>query len=300
VKYLEHFYPEYIPNLSSAKSPQQMFGAVIKTYYAKLNNIDPKDIVTVALMPCSAKKFECNRPEMGDSGFKDVDYGLTTRELAQMIKEAGIHLPDMPKSDFDAPFGTATGSGVIFGATGGVMEAALRTVIELITGKKVENLFENANIVPVRGFDGVRYVELPVPEVSPTVEPLIAHLVPNWDFLKGATLKVAVAHGTANAKKVMDDIKAGGQFSQCHFIEFMGCPGGCLGGGGQPIPTSPEIRKARARAIYAEDAASEVRKSHENPAVLKLYSEFLTDGPCGHTSHKLLHTQYTPRGKYIG
>ena len=163
VKYLEHFYPEYIPNLSSAKSPQQMFGAVIKTYYAKLHNIDPKDIVTVALMPCSAKKFECNRPEMDSSGFKDVDYGLTTRELAQMIKEAGIHLPDMPKGGFDDPFGDATGSGVIFGATGGVMEAALRTVIELVTGAKVESLFENANIVPVRGFDGVRYVELPVP-----------------------------------------------------------------------------------------------------------------------------------------
>ncbi|HSK09527.1 MAG TPA: NADH-dependent [FeFe] hydrogenase, group A6 [Vicinamibacterales bacterium] len=299
VKYLEHFYPEYIPNLSSAKSPQQMFGAVIKTYYAKLNQIDPRDIVTVALMPCSAKKFECNRPEMGDSGYKDVDYGLTTRELAAMIKEAGIHLPDMPKSDFDDPFGSRTGSGVIFGATGGVMEAALRTVIELVTGKKVENLFENANIVPVRGFDGVRYVELPVPEVSPTVEPLIAHLVPNWDFLKGATLKVAVAHGTANARKVMEDIKAGGPFSQCHFIEFMGCPGGCLGGGGQPIPTTPEIRAARARAIYDEDAASEVRKSHENPAVLRLYNEFLTDGPCGHISHKLLHTHYTARGKYI-
>jgi iron-only hydrogenase group A len=300
VKYLEHFYPEYIPNLSSAKSPQQMFGAVIKTYYAKLHNIDPKDIVTVALMPCSAKKFECNRPEMDSSGFKDVDYGLTTRELAQMIKEAGIHLPDMPKGAFDDPFGDATGSGVIFGATGGVMEAALRTVIELVTGTKVENLFENANIVPVRGFDGVRYVELPVPAVAPEVAPILKALIPSWDFLKGATLKVAVAHGTANAKKVMEDIKAGGRFSQCHFIEFMGCPGGCIGGGGQPIPTSPEIRKARARAIYEEDAACEVRKSHENPAVLKLYSEFLTDGPCGHLSHKLLHTHYTARGKFIG
>jgi iron-only hydrogenase group A len=300
VKYLEHFYPEYIPNLSSAKSPQQMFGAVIKTYYAKLNNLDPKDIVTVALMPCSAKKFECNRPEMDSSGFKDVDYGLTTRELAQMIKEAGIHLPDMPKSGFDDPFGDATGSGVIFGATGGVMEAALRTVIELVTGAKVESLFENANIVPVRGFDGVRYVELPVPAVAADVAPILKHLIPSWDFLKGATLKVAVAHGTANAKKVMEDIKAGGQFAQCHFIEFMGCPGGCIGGGGQPIPTSPEIRKARARAIYEEDAACEVRKSHENPAVLRLYSEFLTDGPCGHMSHVLLHTHYTARGKFIG
>lgn len=298
VKYLEHFYPEMIPNLSSAKSPQQMFGAVIKTYYAKLNNIDPKDIVTVALMPCSAKKFECNRPEMCDSGYKDIDYGLTTRELAKMISEAGIYLPDMPKSDFDDPFGTATGSGVIFGATGGVMEAALRTVIELVTGKKVENFYEHADIIPVRGFEGVRYAEIPITEVGP-VPDLIAHLVPDWNWLKGATLKVGVAHGTANAKKVLDDIKAGGKFSECHFIEFMACPGGCLGGGGQPIPTSPAIRAARAKAIYSEDASYEVRKSHENPAVVKLYQEFLTDGPCGHISHKLLHTHYTPRGKYI-
>jgi len=300
VKYLEHFYPEYIPNLSSAKSPQQMFGAVIKTYYAKLHHIDPKDIVTVALMPCSAKKFECNRPEMADSGFKDVDYGLTTREMAQMIKEAGIHLPDMPKSDFDDPFGTATGSGVIFGATGGVMEAALRTVVELVCGVKVEKLFDHANIVPVRGFEAVRYVELPIANVNPEVPAILKALIPSFDFLKGATLKVAVAHGTANARRVMEDIKAGGKFSQCHFIEFMGCPGGCIGGGGQPIPTSPEIRAARARAIYAEDAECVVRKSHENPAVLKLYSDFFTDGPGGHLSHTLLHTHYTARGKHIG
>jgi len=298
VKFLEHFYPEYIPNLSTAKSPQQMFGAVIKTYYAEKHGIDPKDIVTVALMPCSAKKFECNRPEMDDSGFKDVDYGLTTRELAKMIREAGIHLPDMPKSDFDAPFGTATGSGVIFGATGGVMEAALRTVIELVCGIKVEDLFEHADIKPVRGFEGVRYVELPINAVGP-VPDMLKHLFPHWNFLKGQTLKVAVAHGTANAKKVMEDIKKGGQFSKCHFIEFMGCPGGCLGGGGQPIPTSPEIRAARAEAIYAEDSAYDVRKSHENPVITKLYTEFLTEGPCGHKSHKLLHTHYTARGKYI-
>ncbi|NTV72655.1 MAG: 2Fe-2S iron-sulfur cluster binding domain-containing protein [Holophaga sp.] len=298
VKYLEHFYPEYIPNLSTAKSPQQMFGAVIKTYYAEKQGIDPKDIVTVALMPCSAKKFECNRPEMDDSGFKDVDYGLTTRELAKMISETGLDLPRLPKSDFDAPFGTATGSGVIFGATGGVMEAALRTVIELVVGVKVEDLFEHADIKPVRGFEGVKYVELAIPKVGP-VPAMLAPLFPSWDFLEGATLKVAVAHGTANAKAVMEDIKRGGQFSQCHFIEFMGCPGGCLGGGGQPIPTSPEIRKARAQAIYAEDSAYTVRKSHENPDVLKIYAEYLTEGPCGHRSHKLLHTHYTERGRYI-
>jgi len=298
VKYLEHFYPEYIPNLSTAKSPQQMFGSVIKTYYAELNGVDPKDIVTVALMPCSAKKFECNRPEMCDSGFKDVDYGLTTRELAQMISEAGIDLPAMPKSDFDDPFGTATGSGVIFGATGGVMEAALRSVIELVCGIKVEDLFEHADIIPVRGFEGIRFMDLPIKKVGP-VPDLLKSLVPDWNWLEGVTLKVAVAHGTANAKRVMDDIKAGGRCSECHFIEFMACPGGCLGGGGQPIPTSPAIREARAKAIYAEDAACEIRKSHENPAITKIYGEFLTDGPGSHASHKLLHTSYMPRGKYI-
>jgi iron-only hydrogenase group A len=300
VKYLEHFYPEYIPNLSTAKSPQQMFGAVIKTYYARLHGIDPKDIVTVALMPCSAKKFECNRPEMADSGYKDVDFGLTTREMSGMIKEAGIHLPDMPKSDFDDPFGTSTGSGVIFGATGGVMEAALRSVIELVCDVKVEKLFDHANIIPVRGFEGVRYVEVPITQVAREVPAILKGLIPSFDFLQGATLKLAVAHGTANARRVMQDIQAGGKFSECHFIEFMGCPGGCIGGGGQPIPTSPEIRAARARAIYQEDAECEVRKSHENPAVLKLYSEFLTDGPCGHLSHELLHTTYVARGKHIG
>ena len=298
VKYLEHFYSEYIDNLSSAKSPQQMFGAVIKTFYAKEANVDPKDIVTVAVMPCSAKKFECNRPEMTDSGFKDVDYGLTTREMAQMIKESGIYLPELPKSNFDDPFGEASGAGLIFGATGGVMEAALRTVIELVTGKKVESIFENANITPVRGFDGIKYVELPIEEVGP-VPDILKSFFPNWDWLKGVTLKVAVAHGTANAKKVMEDIKAGGTFSECHFIEFMGCPGGCLGGGGQPIPTNAEIRAKRAEAIYKEEEGLPIRKSHENPHVSYIYENFLTEGPCSHLSHKLLHTTYTKRGEYI-
>lgn len=298
VKYLEHFYPEYIDNLSSAKSPQQMFGALIKTYYAEKNGINPEDIVSVALMPCSAKKFECNRPEMHDSGFKDVDYGLTTRELAQMIKEAGIFLPEMPKSNFDNPFGEASGAGLIFGATGGVMEAAIRTVYELITGKNVEDFFENMNVTPVRGFEGVKYAELPITEVGP-VPDILKPLVPNWDWVKGATLKVAVVHGTANAKKVMEDIKAGGKFSECHFIEFMACPGGCLGGGGQPIPTNQEIRAKRAQAIYNEDESLTLRKSHMNENVLRLYEEFLPEGPCSHKSHKLLHTHYTERGKYI-
>ncbi|MBU0475211.1 MAG: [FeFe] hydrogenase, group A [Bacteroidetes bacterium] len=298
VKYLEHFYPEYIDNLSTAKSPQQMFGAVIKTFYAQEAKINPADIVTVAVMPCSAKKFECNRPEMVDSGFKDVDFGLTTRELAQMIKETGIFLPELPKSSFDDPFGEASGAGVIFGATGGVMEAALRTVIELVTGKKVENLFENANITPLRGFEGIRYVELNIEEVGEVPE-MYKKYFSNWEWLKGATLKVAVAHGTANAKKVMEDIKAGGKFSECHFIEFMGCPGGCIGGGGQPIPTNAEIRAKRAEAIYKEDEGMPIRKSHENPHISYIYEKFLPEGPCGHKSHKLLHTTYTKRGEYI-
>ena len=299
VKFLEHYYPEYIDNLSTAKSPQQMFGALIKTFYAEKAGIKPEDIVSVAVMPCSAKKFECNRPEMNDSGYKDVDYGLTTRELARMIKEAGINLPEMPKGDFDSPFGEASGAGLIFGATGGVMEAAIRSIYEFVTGNKTEDAFANANILPLRGFDGIKYVELPLGEKFGPVPDVIKHLVPNWDWLKGVTLKVAIAHGTANAKKIMDDIKAGGKFSECHFIEFMACPGGCLGGGGQPIPTTPEIRMKRAQAIYAEDESLEMRKSHDNPNVVRLYEEFLTDGPCGHISHKLLHTHYIKRGRYI-
>ena len=298
VKFVEHFYPEFIPNLSSAKSPQQMFGAVLKTFYPELAGVNPKDIVTVAVMPCSAKKFECNRPEMRDSGFKDVDYGLTTRELAQMIREAGINLPEMPKSEFDDPFGDASGAGLIFGATGGVMEAALRTVLELVTDEKIENIFENANITPVRGFEGIRYVEIPIPKIGKPPE-LIAHLIPNFEWLEGAVLKIAVAHGTANARKIMEDIKAGGKFSECHFIEIMACPGGCLGGGGQPIPTNEEIRKKRAEAIYSEEQNLNYRKSHENPKIVRIYNEFLTDGPLGEKSHKLLHTDYTARGKYI-
>ncbi|HNW43615.1 MAG TPA: NADH-dependent [FeFe] hydrogenase, group A6 [Elusimicrobiales bacterium] len=301
VKYLEHFYPEFIPNLSSAKSPQQMFGALIKTWYAELHKLKAEDIVAVALMPCTAKKFECSRPEMRSSGLKDVDYGLTTRECARLLRQAGVELPAMPDGEFDDPFGTASGSGVIFGATGGVMEAALRSVLEFITGEKVENFYAHADVVPVRGFEGCRYIELKIPEKTGPVPELISHLIPDWAWLKGQTLKIGVAHGTANARKVMEDIKKGGKFSQCHFIEFMACPGGCLGGGGQPIPTTPAIRKKRAEAIYAEDAAygeqGRPRKSHENPAVLRLYREYLTDGPCGKSSHLLLHTHYTPRGK---
>ncbi len=298
IKYIEHFKPEYLDNLSTAKSPQQMFGAVMKTYYAEKNGIKPEDIVSVSLMPCTAKKFEAARPEMNDSGFQDVDYVLTTRELAMMVKDAGIDLPKLPKTNFDDPFGTATGSGVIFAATGGVMEAALRTVIELVVGIKVEDLFEHANILPVRGFDGARIAELTIPKVGDVPE-LLKGLVPNWNWLEGVTVKVGVAHGTINAEEVLKDIEDGGPFSECHFIEFMACPGGCIGGGGQPIPTNQDIRQKRADAIYNEDSSYDVRKSHENQDVALIYKEFLTDGPCGHKSHKLLHTDYTARGKIV-
>lgn len=285
IKYIEHFYPEYLGYLSSCKSPQQMFGSLIKTYYAQEQGIDPADIVTVALMPCSAKKFECNRPEMTDSGFKDVDYGLTTREMAQMVKEAGLFLPDMPKTHFDDPFGDASGAGLIFGATGGVMEAALRTAYEIVTGRQVP--FENLDILPCRGFDGIKQASVK-----------LEGCVPEWSFLEGAELKFMIAHGTANAKKVMEMLIRG-ELSDVHFIEIMACPGGCIGGGGQPIPTSPEIRKKRAEAIYQEDAELPLRKSHENPYVTQIYEKFLTDGPCGHKSHKLLHTHYVKRGRFI-
>jgi iron-only hydrogenase group A len=285
IKFIEHFYPEYLDYLSTAKSPQQMFGAIIKTFYAEEAKIDPADIVTVALMPCAAKKFECNRPEMNSSGFKDVDYGLTTREMAQMIKEAGIFLPEMPKSHFDEPFGDASGAGLIFGATGGVMEAALRTVYELITGRPVP--FKNLDITPCRGFQGIK-------QASVKLENCVA----DYKFLEGVELKFVVAHGTANAKKVMEMLRHG-ELDDVHFVEIMACPGGCLGGGGQPIPTSAEIRMKRAQAIYEEDSSLDIRKSHENPHVKYIYENFLTEGPCSKLSHKLLHTHYTKRGKYI-
>ncbi|MFA5088251.1 MAG: [FeFe] hydrogenase, group A, partial [Candidatus Omnitrophota bacterium] len=286
VKFIEHFYPEKLDHLSTAKSPQQMFGAIVKTWYAKRNNIDPKNIVSVSLMPCTAKKFECERPEMNASGYKDVDFALTTRELASMIKECGIDLPRLPKSDFDDPLGIGSGAGLIFGATGGVMEAAIRTAYEIVTGEEVP--FDKLRVDPVRGMEGIRIAQLPIKKA-----------VEQWKFLEGATLKVMVGHGTANAKKILEQLKQG-QLNDYHFIEIMACPGGCLGGGGQPIPTSAEIRAARAQALYAEDESLTIRKSHENPIVQEIYREFLTDGPCGHMSHKLLHTTYTARGKWIG
>jgi iron-only hydrogenase group A len=285
IKFIEHFYPEYLDYLSTAKSPQQMFGSITKTFYAQEAKINPEDIVTVALMPCSAKKFECNRPEMNSSGYKDVDYGLTTREMAKMIKEAGIFLPEMPKSHFDDPFGDASGAGLIFGATGGVMEAALRTVYELVTGREVP--FKNLNITPCRGFEGIKQASVK-----------LENCVDAYKFLEGVEVKFIVAHGTANATKVMEMLKKG-ELNDVHFVEIMACPGGCLGGGGQPIPTSEEIRTKRAQAIYAEDESLTLRKSHENPHVKLLYEKFLTEGPCSELSHHLLHTHYTKRGKFI-
>lgn len=285
VKFIEHFYPEYLEYLSTAKSPQQMFGSVIKTFYAKEEGIDPKDIVTVALMPCAAKKFECNRKEMNSSGYKDVDYGLTTREMAKMIREAGLRLPELPKSNFDEPFGDASGAGLIFGATGGVMEAALRTVYELVTGRPVP--FNGLNIDVCRGMKGIK-------EASVKLE----NCKEDFKFLEGVELKFIVAHGTANAKTVMEMLIRG-ELKGYHFVEIMGCPGGCIGGGGQPIPTSDLIRRMRAKAIYEEEATMPVRKSHENPRIKYIYEKFLTDGPCGKISHKLLHTTYEKRGKYI-
>ncbi len=284
IKFVEYFYPEYLDYVSSCKSPQQMFGAVIKTHYAEMNDVNPEDIVCVSLMPCSAKKFECNRPEMTSSGFKDVDYGLTTREMAQMIQEAGLRLQELPKSPFDNPF-SDSGSGLIFGATGGVMESALRTAYELATGKPVP--FENLEITSCRGFEGVREASIKLEDLKE-----------EWSFLEGVELKFYIAHGTANAEKIMEAMKRG-ELDDVHFIEIMACQGGCLGGGGQPIPTNEEIRKKRAQAIYKEAASLDVQKSFENPSIKHLYENFLKDGPCGEISHKYLHTSYSKRGKYI-
>lgn len=279
IKYIEHIYPEYLPNLSTCKSPQQMFGALLKTYYAKARNIDPRKIVSVSVMPCTAKKFEADRPEMHDSGYRDVDYVLTTRELAIMIKQAGIDFVQLDEMEFDRLMGESTGAAVIFGVTGGVMEAALRTVYEVVTGREIP--FKDLAVHPIRGMEGVKECTVKIEE--PTAE---------WKFLEGVELKCAVAHGLTNAKKAMDRVKAG--TAGFHFLEVMACPGGCLGGGGQPIPTNPEIRKKRAVAIYAEDMGKPIRKSHENPEVQKIYNDFL-GRPMGELSHKLLHTTYQAR-----
>lgn len=282
IKYVEHEYPEILNHISTCKSPQQMLGPLVKTYYAEKTGINPKDIVVVSIMPCTAKKFEAERPEMNASGFQDVDYVLTTRELAKMIQQAGIDFENLEESECDSLLGKHTGAAVIFGATGGVMEAALRTAYEIVTGKEIP--FENLNILPVRGMEGVREASLK-----------IEGCVPDWKFLEGVEVKVAIAHGLANARKLARQVAE--KKSSYHFIEIMACPGGCLGGGGQPIPTNMDIRKLRTDAIYAEDESLPLRKSHDNPEIHKIYEEFLTEGPCGKKSHELLHTHYVARKK---
>src|SRR5512138_772458 len=279
IKFIEHKYPEFLPNLSTCKSPQQMFGALAKTFYAQKKKLDPSKIVSVSIMPCTAKKFEADRPEMRASGYKDVDFVLTTRELAVMIKQAGLDFRTLEPSNYDSFMGESTGSAVIFGATGGVLEAALRTAYEIVTGRDVP--FGNLNITPVRGMDGVK---------EATIK--IEGCVEAWKFLEGAELKVAIGHGLRNANSIMKLVREGK--ANFHFVEIMGCPGGCIGGGGQPIPTSLEIRKNRMKAIYSEDEHMILRKSHENPEVLAIYKEFL-DKPNSHKSHELLHTHYVER-----
>ncbi len=270
IKYIEHFFPNCLEHLSTCKSPQQMFGAIAKTYYARKINVNPQDMYVVSIMPCTAKKFEAERPEMKGSGFQDVDAVLTTREAARMIKEAGVDFANLADEDFDAPLGISTGAAVIFGVTGGVMEAALRTAYEIITGEALKKIeFEQ-----VRGMEGIKEAEV---------------------NLNGVNLKVAVAHGLSNARVLLEQVEK--KESPYHFIEVMACPGGCLGGGGQPIPTNSEIRKKRAASLYLEDEGKPIRKSHENPAIIALYEEFL-DRPLGEKSHHLLHTTYTKRSRY--
>jgi iron-only hydrogenase group A len=281
IKFLEHFYPDMTPNLSTCKSPQQMFGAVAKTYYAEKIGKKPEDIFVVSIMPCTAKKFECQRPEMNGSGVRDVDVVLTTRELGRMIKQAGINFAALPDEQMDAPLGLSTGAADIFANTGGVMEAALRTAWEIVTGRPLP--FENLHVRPIAGLEGIK-------EASAK----ITGAVPEWKFLEGVELKIAVAHGLGNARKLIERIRSGE--AQYHFVEVMTCPGGCIGGGGQPRMTTNATREARIAAIYREDEGRELRKSHENPAVKQLYDEFLGK-PLGEKSHHLLHTKYKKRSR---
>ncbi len=276
IKFCEHYYPEFIPNLSSCKSPHQMFGAVLKSYYAEKNNIDPKDIYVVSVMPCSSKKFESQRDEMNVGGNMDVDAVITTRELAKMIKEVGLDFANLADEEFDNPFGIGSGAGVIFGATGGVMEAALRTVKEIVENKPLDKVEFEA----VRGTAGIK-------EATVSIDGL-------------GDVKVAAVNGLANARKVLDAIKAGD--ASYAFIEIMACPGGCVCGGGQPIVDSKtyaevDVKAERAKALYIEDENLPVRQSHKNPAITALYDEYL-EKPGSHKAHDLLHTHYTARSKY--
>jgi iron-only hydrogenase group A len=279
IKYIEYFYPEYLPNLSTCKSPQQMFGAVAKTYWAKKTGKKPEDIYVVSVMPCTAKKFEMQRPEMNASGHRDVDAVLTTRELGRMIKQAGIDFISLPDGQMDRLLGTSTGAADIFANTGGVMEAALRSAYEIITGRELP--FDGLHVNQLGGLQGVK-------ELSFTV----TGTLPEWSFLEGVTMELAVAHGLGNARQVMESIKSGAK--HYHFVEIMTCPGGCIGGGGQPRLTTNKVRQARISAIYKEDEGKKLRKSHDNPKIKQIYGEFLLT-PLGEKSHHLLHTGYTKR-----
>ena len=275
IKFCEHQYPDMLDNLSSCKSPHEMFGAVIKSYFAEKNNIDPAKIVVVSVMPCTAKKFESKRPELGHDGLADVDIVLTTRELAKMIKDAGIDFRALEDSDFDNPFGNASGAGVIFGATGGVMEAALRTVADVLNGTDSADIEYEA----VRGIEGIKIA---------TVE------------VGGLKVRAAVAHGLGNARALLEKVKSGEE--ELHFIEIMACPGGCVNGGGQPIQPAEvrnwiDLRTERAKAIYSEDKAAFVRKSHKNPVIDQLYKDYFGE-PGSHKAHELLHTHYAARKCY--
>jgi len=281
IKFIEHRYPDLLEHLSSCKSPHMMQGALIKSYYAEKLGIDPKDMFVVSVMPCTAKKFEITRPEMMNNGVPNVDAVITTRELAKMIKSAGIDFVNLPDARFDDPMGISTGAADIFGTTGGVMEAALRTVYELVTGRSLPG--DNLHITPLGTCDQIKTAELKFENVLPA-----------YFYLEGFTAKVAVTSGFDGAAKLMDMVEAGEQF---HFIEVMGCPGGCIVGGGQPRGDRWSNWSKRKAGIYAIDEGKKLRKSHESPAVQQVYKEYLGE-PCGHKSHELLHTHYTPRGKY--
>jgi len=276
INFAEFYYPQFLPNLSTCKSPQQMFGAVAKSYYAQKIGKQPEEIVVVSVMPCTAKKYESQRPEMASSGVQDVDYVLTTRELAKMIKEAGIDFVNLPDEAMDAPLGLSSGAADIFANTGGVMEAALRTAYEIVTGKELP--VDNLHVKAIEGLGGVKEAALTITGTQP-----------EWSFLEGVELKVAVSHGLGNTRRLLEHIKANG--SPYHFIEVMTCPGGCIGGGGQPRFTDDAVRLKRIAAIYSEDESKKLRKSHENPDIQTLYKEYL-GRPLGERSHHLLHTHY--------